>query len=131
MPTSHDLRDTWRPSTVPPRARARATSEGEPVEHRTTQRTRLRYDVEFSVEGAGRHTGLCRNLSLGGVAIQTTEPAPFGSRVTVLLELDGVEGEMRLTGTVRWSKPGVMGVQWHSLGARVTHVILRLIGQKT
>jgi hypothetical protein len=114
-------RDTWRPSSVPPRARPNGDVA---YEQRATARTRVRHDIEFSIEGH-RTVGICRNLSLGGTAIQTSEPAPFGSRVTVFLELDGIDGEVRVEGTVRWSKPGVMGVQWDSLGARVTHAILR------
>jgi len=90
----------------------------------------MRHEVAFLVGDEQRHAGLCRNLSLGGAAIQTAEPAVFGSRVTVLIELDGIAGETRLAGTVRWSKPGVMGVQWDSVGARVTHAILRTAAKR-
>jgi Tfp pilus assembly protein PilZ len=85
----------------------------------------VRHAVEFVVGEGRREPGVCRNLGLGGVAIQTAEPAAFGSRVVVYMELDGIDGETPLGGTVRWSKPGVMGVQWDSLGVRVTHAILR------
>ena len=121
-----DLRDTWRPSSAPPRAR---TSDEPPVEQRTTPRTRVRQDVQFWVGDEAAYSGVCRNLSLGGVAIQTAEPAPFGSRVRVLLQLDGIEGQTQLGGTVRWSRPGAMGVQWDSLGALVTNAILRTAAQ--
>ena len=76
-----------------------------------------------------RHAGICRNLSLGGAAIQTTEPAPFGARIVAFMQLAEIEGETAIGGTVRWSKPGVMGVQWDSQGARVTHAILRTAAQ--
>jgi hypothetical protein len=82
------------------------------------------------VGDGGRQAGVCRNLSLGGAAIQTAEPAPFGTRVTVYMELDGIEEETPLGGTVRWSKPGVMGVQWDSLGVRVTHALLRTVSRR-
>jgi hypothetical protein len=85
----------------------------------------LRHAIAFVVGDGARQSGICRNLSLGGGAIQTTEPAPFGCRVAVFIELDGIDGETRLGGTVRWSKPGAMGVQWDSQGARVTNAILR------
>jgi len=114
-------RDTWRPSSAPPRARPNGDVA---YEQRKTARTHVRHEIEFSA-GGDRIVGICRNLSLGGTAIQTSEPAPFGSRVSVFLDLDGIDGEVRVEGTVRWSKPGVMGVQWDSLGARVTHAILR------
>jgi hypothetical protein len=91
---------------------------------------RLRHAAEFSLGDGARQSGVCRNLSLGGAAIQTAEPAPFGSRVTVYMELDGIDGETPLGGTVRWSKPGVMGVQWDSFGVRVTHALLRTAARR-
>jgi hypothetical protein len=91
---------------------------------------RLRHAVEFSIDDGERLSGVCRNLGLGGAAIQTAEPAAFGSRVRIYMELDGIEGETQLEGTVRWSKPGVMGVQWHSLGVRVTHALLRTAARR-
>jgi hypothetical protein len=100
------------------------------VEQRANPRTRLRHIAEFSVGEGERLSGVCRNLSLGGAAIQTAEPAPFGSRVTVYMELDGIDGETRIFGTVRWSKPGVMGVQWDSLGVRETHALLRTAARR-
>jgi hypothetical protein len=119
------LSETWRRSSAPPRAGGDI-----PVEQRATARTRVRHEVEFSADGGRRNAGICRNLSLGGSAIQTSEPAPFGCRVTVFVHLDEIEGEVRLEGTVRWSKPGAMGVQWNSLGARVTHAILRTAARR-
>ena len=95
------------------------------TDQRATPRTSLRHAVHFWVEEGRQYVGVCRNLSLGGAAIQTAEPAAFGARVTVIMELDGIDGAARLTGTVRWTKPGVMGVQWDSLGVRVTNAILR------
>lgn len=100
------------------------------MEQRANPRTRLRHIAEFSLGDGERQSGVCRNLSLGGAAIQTAEPAPFGSRIDVYMELDGIEGETRLGGTVRWSKPGVMGVQWDSFGVRVTHALLRTAARR-
>jgi hypothetical protein len=117
------MRDTWRPSSAPPRLQA--SGDGTIAEQRTTVRTRVRHAVQFWTSDGQAHDGVCRNLSLGGAAIQTAEPAPFGSCVTVRIHLDGLEGETHLSGIVRWSKPGVMGVQWDSVGVRVTHAILR------
>jgi hypothetical protein len=124
--SSRELRDTWRPSSAPPKA----PGDDPLVEQRANPRTRLRHAAEFSVGDGGRQYGVCRNLSLGGAAIQTAEPAAFGSRVTVYMLLEGIEGQIALVGTVRWSKPGVMGVQWESLGVRVTHAILRTTARR-
>ena len=123
-----ELRDTWRPSSAPPRPKT--PSDGPRIEQRANPRTRQRIAVEFSLGDGERQSGVCRNMSLGGAAIQTAEPAAFGSRVTVYIDLDGIEGETALAGTVRWSKPGVMGVQWDSVGVRVTHAILRTAARR-
>jgi hypothetical protein len=127
-----ELTETWRQSRIPPRLEPTFPQ----VEQRSAPRTRVHGQVEFTTgDGAHstgdgtRHAGLCRNLSLGGAAIQTTEPAPFGCRVVVFMQLDGIDAETALGGTVRWSKPGVMGVQWDSQGARVTHALLRTAAQ--
>jgi hypothetical protein len=48
----------------------------------------------------------------------------------VLIELEGITGQTSIGGTVRWSKPGVMGVQWDSVGARLTHAILRTAAKR-
>jgi hypothetical protein len=103
--------------------------EQAPAEHRATPRQRVQVPVEFTVGRGPRHPGACHNLSLGGVSIWTAEPAPFGCRVVVYIELEGLVGVTPLAGTVRWSKPGAMGVQWDSLGARVTHAILRVVAR--
>jgi hypothetical protein len=128
MKASRDLRDTWRPSSAPPKSRA--ASDAPRVEQRASPRTQLRHAAEFSVGDGGRQSGVCRNLSLAGAAIQTAEPAPFGCRVTVYMELDGIEGETPLGAIVRWSKPGVMGLQWDSFGVRVTHALLRTVSRR-
>jgi PilZ domain len=125
--SSRELRDTWRPSSAPPRG---TPSGGPRHEQRASPRTRLRHAIQFLDADGQQYDGVCRNLSLGGAAIQTAEPAAFGARVTVIIELDGIEGETRLGGTVRWSKPGVMGVQWDSFGVRVTHALLRTAAQR-
>ncbi|HMJ50908.1 MAG TPA: PilZ domain-containing protein, partial [Polyangiaceae bacterium] len=78
---ARDQRDTWRPSSAPPKARTE--SHASSIDQRKDARARVRHTVEFSIGAGRREPGVCRNLSLGGVAIQTAEPAPFGSRVVV------------------------------------------------
>src|SRR5215510_7675139 len=100
LPMNHDipadLCDTWRRSEIPPRIKP-AFPE---VDQRATPRTRVYGELEFTIGDGVRHTGICRNLSLGGAAIQTTEPAPFGCRVVVFMQLVDVEGETAIGGTV-------------------------------
>lgn len=96
-------------------------------EKRSYYRKVVEYPVEFSVVGeSARDSGLCRNLSLGGVHIETDAPAPFGARVTVHLSLPGL-GPEGLPGIVRWVRANRMGVQFGLLGARETYAITRAL----
>lgn len=96
-------------------------------EKRSYYRKVVEYPVEFSVVGEStRASGLCRNLSLGGVHVETDAPAPFAARVTVHLSLPGL-GPEGVPGIVRWVKPDKMGVQFGLLGARETYAITRAL----
>jgi len=96
-------------------------------EQRRHLRKRMSRSIEFAIAGRARTFGVCLNLGLGGMQIDTAEPGEFGDRITVYLELEGLDGETALPGVVRWSKPGVMGVQFDSHGVRVTYALLRLL----
>jgi len=61
------------------------------------------------------------------MAVETTKPAPFGSNVTVYLQLTGLAGPSALPGVVRWTKGNSMGVQFGLLGARETYAITEML----
>lgn len=87
----------------------------------------VEYEIEFSIVGeAERATGICRNLSLGGIHVETDTPAPFGANVTVYLSLRGM-GPEGMPGIVRWVKPQRMGIQFGLLGARDTYAITQAL----
>jgi hypothetical protein len=71
--------------------------------------------------------GACRDLSVGGAHVQTDEPAPFGSAVTVYAEFPGTRGALVLPGVVRWTREREMGVQFGMLGARETYAITQVL----
>lgn len=96
-------------------------------EKRLHYRKDVDYPVEFSVVGeAERLRGRCRNLSLGGVHVETDTPAPFGAKVTVYLPLEDF-GPTGMPGIVRWVKPQKMGIQFGLLGARETYAITQAL----
>ena len=100
-------------------------------EKRSHYRKVVELPVEFSVVGdSDRSVGTCRNLSLGGVHIETETPAPFGARITVHLPLAGL-GPEGLPGIVRWVKAPKMGVQFGLLGARETYAITRALAAES
>jgi hypothetical protein len=75
--------------------------------------------VEFNVKGSHeRIAGRCKDVSLGGMYVQTSRPLPFGVELVMHVALPGV---------VRWTRPGQgMGVQFGLIGARETHAITEL-----
>jgi Tfp pilus assembly protein PilZ len=84
--------------------------------------------MEFTQKNAdGRGKGLARDISVGGMFVQTETPAAFGAEVIVLITLPSDPKEMRLPGVVRWKRPDGMGVQFGLLGARETHAITEIV----
>jgi hypothetical protein len=64
-----------------------------------------------------------RDISLGGMFVETDIPCRFGERVIVRLTLPAGKCQMDLAGVVRWTCPDGIGVQFGRLGARDTHEI--------
>ena len=97
------------------------------VEQRRHARVPLERPASFSVKGEhGAREGVARDIAVGGMFIETTTPAPFGSNVIVHVELPGQDGPVSLPGVVRWVRDGGMGVQFGLLGAVETHIITEI-----
>ena len=87
-------------------------------------RTELFLQIEFEHEGRSS-VGFCRNMSLTGMFIETTEPAPFGATLLLDVPLPGMRA--RIEAYVRWTKSEGMGVQFGPMGARETHALMQLL----
>lgn len=74
-----------------------------------------------------RHTGASRDISLGGMFIETTTQAAFGAEIVVHVHVPGEAQAFALPGIVRWVGKEGMGVQFGMLGARETHTITELV----
>jgi type IV pilus assembly protein PilZ len=97
------------------------------VELRRYERTPIDVPLEFSSrDGADRTTGRATDISLGGMFIETSAPAPFGGEIVVHVHLPGQPRPLAIPGVVRWARPKGMGVQFKLLGARETHAITAL-----
>lgn len=96
-------------------------------DHRQHPRKSVQCPVAFQLEGGPRMEATCRDLSLGGMFIETAESAPFGAALLVYLALPGMRQETTIRCTVRWTKPEGMGVQFGVMGARETHALTQLI----
>ena len=97
------------------------------LELRRHSRTVIDVHVEFVGKGATeRFAGRAKDISLGGMFIETDRPLPFSAEVTVHLTLPSQKAPFALPGVVRWNRDGGMGVQFGLIGARETHAITEL-----
>jgi Tfp pilus assembly protein PilZ len=88
--------------------------------------------IEFSAkdeELAVRVDGIAKDISLGGMFIETNLGCAIGEHVVVYVTLPTAKREMALPAVVRWSGKEGMGVQFGLLGARETHEITEFVGQ--
>jgi type IV pilus assembly protein PilZ len=97
------------------------------VELRRYQRAPIDVPVEFSAKGAtARGSGKAKDISVGGMFLETTSPLPFGSDLVVHVTLPGQKAPFAIPAVVRWLGGGGMGVQFGLIGARETHAITEL-----
>ena len=100
------------------------------MEPRRHARATIDLPVLFAVKGADSHgQGIGKDISIGGMFIETTEAATFGSEVVVRVRLrtpSGTDQDFDLPGVVRWVRSGGMGVQFGLLGALETHAITEM-----
>jgi len=91
-------------------------------------RTPLDAAVTFIRKGsADTLAGHAKDVSVGGMFIETPSAAPFGSDVTVKMTLPGSKAALTLPGVVRWVGEGGMGIQFGNLGAKETYEITEVV----
>ena len=68
-----------------------------------------------------------KDVSVGGMFLQSRVSPPFGTELTIVGRLPGAKKELRLPAVVRWTKEGGFGVQFGLLGAVETHILSELM----
>jgi type IV pilus assembly protein PilZ len=100
------------------------------MEKRRHARATIDLPVLIMVKGTNEHgEGIGKDISIGGMFIETSFAAPFKADVIVRIRLRtpaSGEQDFDLPGVVRWVKTGGMGVQFGLLGALETHAITEL-----
>ena len=100
------------------------------IEKRKYARAAIDLPVYFAVKGRdGSASGIGKDISIGGIFIETESPAPFGADIVVRVRLRTPSNDDRdfdLPGVVRWVRAGGMGVQFGLMGAIETHAITEL-----
>jgi type IV pilus assembly protein PilZ len=98
------------------------------LELRRYNRASLDCDLEFVAKGGKEPVkGRAKDISVGGMFVETQTPLAFGVELVVHVTLPGQKSPFALPAVVRWSRAGEgMGVQFGLLGARETHAITEL-----
>jgi hypothetical protein len=97
------------------------------VELRRYQRAPIDVPVEFAAKGSAERTaGRAKDISVGGMYVETAAPLPFGVELVVHLTVPGQKAPFAMPAVVRWRGPQGMGVQFGLVGARETHAITEL-----
>lgn len=97
------------------------------TDKRQHPRKAIEADVAFQIGDGPRTEARCRDVSLGGMFIDTDAQVAYGTKVKVFLRLPGYRGEAIIDAIVRWAKPGGMGVQFGVMGARETHGLTEML----
>lgn len=97
------------------------------IEQRRFARAPLTCPLFFYVKNSlERREGIARDISIGGMFVETSTPAAFGADVVVHVRLPGSGDASAIPGVVRWVRDGGMGVQFGLLGAAITHTITEI-----
>ncbi len=75
--------------------------ENETAERRTSHRFDKVFQVEISSEIFGSYVCVARNVSAGGIFLETFDPLPLGSEVRVHFEIPDSSGEVVAIGEVK------------------------------
>ena len=103
-----------------------------PFALRRHPRSPVKAPLEFTADDPRQVTfGFVRDISVGGVLVETEFPVAPGSRVTVHMMLPGVADETIVVGHVRWTRARAMGVGFVSLQPHDARTIAGLVAQWT
>ena len=94
---------------------------------RLHQRVPLQAPLRYQHGEGSAQSGASRDISVGGMFIESPSSPPLGAQITIELTLPGDKKVVQLPAVVRWSKPDGFGVQFGLLGARETHLITEII----
>lgn len=96
-----------------------------PRRKRQFDRIPAELDVEFMVDGRVVHAR-SKDISLGGMFIETDSPPPYGTQLRVHVTLPDLARPVVIEAIVRWTAPSGMGVQFGGLRIAETWAIHRL-----
>jgi hypothetical protein len=96
-------------------------------EKRVHNRAPISLDISCEDDAGNVFVGSTRDISMGGMYVESESSPAFGAKVTILCHLPGATAPTRLPAIVRWAKPDGFGVQFGLLGAKETHLLANLM----
>jgi hypothetical protein len=96
-------------------------------EKRNHSRTPLRVAALCEPRDGQSFPATTRDISIGGMFLESETTLGFNTEIVIVLRLPGSKQDSRLSGVVRWNKPGGFGVQFSGLGVLETHLIGELM----
>jgi type IV pilus assembly protein PilZ len=97
------------------------------VDKRRHPRKPVDIPVEFAERGSATRTpGRAKDISIGGVSIESASPLAFSTEIDIYLSFGPRQVPLLLGGVVRWTSGTCMGVQFALLGARETYAVTEI-----
>jgi type IV pilus assembly protein PilZ len=96
------------------------------AEKRKHHRAAIDFPVTCVVAEAAAFPGVAKDISVGGMFVESESSPEFGSAVAI--SIDGISTRtVKIPAVVRWNKSDGFGVQFGLLGAYETYVITELL----
>ncbi len=95
-------------------------------EKRAQSRSVIRIAVTCTTDGGATLSGVTRDVSTGGMYVESQDIPAFGTKIGLQLDYPGLHGII-LPGIVRWTKADGFGIQFQLLGARETHTLAEIV----
>jgi hypothetical protein len=95
---------------------------------RKQQRYDRRLEVEVVIDGVAR-TSVTRNISLGGLYLESDTKIPLGVRAQLRFRIPTQKDDIAVGGTVRWTDGTGFGVQFDGLRARDVYALGKFFEQ--
>ena len=98
-------------------------------ERRKHKRKEVDLTASYQIEGGERVPAHLKDMSLGGAFLETSQPAPFGAKSKLFVDVDG--REIAVDAIVRWKSRDGTGVQFGLLGAKDTYRVTEFLARRT
>jgi hypothetical protein len=96
-----------------------------PEEKRSQPRVPIKLVVDLTAtDDRAKRLARATDISLGGMFVEVSKPPPLGKNVVVGISTSGGPAPILLPGTVRWSRPTGIGIEFGPLGEREKGLIL-------